>query len=76
MAVYRYKHEWCGFDQDIFLDGVEKESVVVPCYRCGRDVSARIVRDKSAIIGRAQDGTVGIKRRNEQSKQIRRSGQK
>ena len=76
MAVYRYKHEWCGFNQDVFLDGQEKETVVLPCYRCGRDVSARIVRDKSANIGRAPDGTVGITRRNEQSKQIRRSGQK
>lgn len=75
MAVYRYKHEWCGFDQDVFLDGVEKETVVVPCYRCGRDVSARIVRDKSVRIGRANDGTVGITRRNNE-KQIRRSGQK
>ena len=77
MAVYRYKHEWCGFDQDVFLDGVEKENVVVPCYRCGRSVSARIVRDKSATIGRAPDGTVGITRRDQNAKQTpRRSGQK
>ena len=74
MAVYRYKHEWCGFEQDLFLDGVEKQNVVVPCYRCGRDVSARIVRDKSAKIGRADDGTVGITRRNEQNKNTRASG--
>lgn len=74
MAVYRYKHEWCGFEQDLFLDGVEKQNVVVPCYRCGRDVSARIIRDKSARIGRAQDGTVGITRRNEQNKNTRASG--
>lgn len=74
MAVYRYKHEWCGFEQDLFLDGVEKQNVVVPCYRCGRDVSARIIRDKSAKIGRAQDGTVGITRRNEQNKNTRASG--
>lgn len=74
MAVYRYKHEWCGFEQDLFLYGVEKQNVVVPCYRCGRDVSARIIRDKSANIGRAQDGTVGITRRNEQNKNTRASG--
>lgn len=77
MAVYRYKHEWCGFEQDIFLDNIEKQNVVVPCYRCGRDVSARVVRDKSANIGRADDGTVGITRRNDGPKQTtRRSGQK
>lgn len=73
MAVYRYKHEWCGFEQDVFLDGMEKQNVVVPCYRCGRDVSAHIVRDKSAKIGRAPDGTVGITRRNE-NKNTRASG--
>lgn len=73
MAVYRYKHEWCGFDQDIFLDGVEKENLVVPCYRCGRNVVARIVRDKSIKVGRAADGTVGITR-NVKNK-TRRRGQ-
>lgn len=77
MAVYRYKHEWCGFEQDVFLDNIEKQNVVVPCYRCGRDVSARVVRDKSANIGRADDGTVGVTRRNQDAKQTaRRSGQK
>lgn len=73
MPVYRYKHEWCGFEQDIFLENIEKQNVVVPCYRCGRNVSAHIVRDKSAKIGRAQDGTVGITRRNE-NKNTRASG--
>lgn len=76
MAVYRYKHEWCGFDQDVFLDNVEKENVVVPCYRCGRNVSARIVRDKSAKVARADDGTVGVLRRDQKQRHPRTSGQK
>lgn len=73
MGVYRYKHEWCGFDQDVLLEGEERENIVVTCYRCGRNVSARIVRDKSTKIGRAEDGTVGVLR-NEQKN--RRRGQK
>ena len=75
MGVYRYKHEWCGFDQDQFLEGVEKDTIVVPCYRCGRNVVARLVRDKSIKVGRAPDGTIGLTRNAKQNK-TRRSGQK
>lgn len=71
MGVYRYNHEWCGFDQDLFLEGVEKETVVMPCYRCGRDVVARRVRDKSAEVKRSGDGTVGIVRHEQRSKRRR-----
>lgn len=75
MGVYRYKHEWCGFDQDIYLEGQERETIVVPCYRCGRDITARLIRDKSINVGKAPDGTVGITRNVKQNKD-RRRGQK
>lgn len=66
MGVYRYKHEWCGFDQEIFLEGTEKNTINMPCYRCGRSVTAHLVRDKSIKTGSA-DGTTGILRRNEKT---------
>lgn len=72
MGVYRYKHEWCGFDQDVLLEGEERENIVMPCYRCGRSVSARIVRDKSTKIGKAEDGTVGVLRNEPKAKNRRR----
>lgn len=72
MGVYRYKHEWCGFDQDLMLENEERENVVIACYRCGRNVSARLVRDKSTNIKRAADGTVGITRHERKSKTRRR----
>lgn len=75
MAIYRYKHEWCGFDQDIFLENVEKSQIVVPCYRCGRNVTAHMVRDKSIKIAEA-DGQVGILRRENKDVKTRRRGSK
>lgn len=73
MGVYRYHHEWCGFDQDIFLENVEKSTITGPCYRCGRDVVMRLVRDKSIKIGEA-DGQVGILRREKKDAKARRRG--
>lgn len=73
MAVYRYKHDWCGFNQDIFLESVEKSTIVVPCYRCGRDVVAHAVRDKSIKVGEA-DGQVGLLRKEKKDAKTRRSG--
>jgi len=74
MGVYRYNHEWCGFDQDIFLEGVDKSHITGPCYRCGRDVVMRLVRDKSIKIGEA-DGQVGILRRERKNKTRKRGSQ-
>lgn len=71
MGVYRYNHDWCGFDQDIFLEGIEKTTITGPCYRCGRDVVMRLVRDKSIKIGEA-DGQVGILRRERKHKTRKR----
>lgn len=73
MAVFQYKHEWCGMDQQIFLDNIDKDRVIVPCYRCGRDVEARQIRDKSIKIGEA-DGQVGILRRENKDVKTRRRG--
>lgn len=73
MAVFQYKHEWCGMDQQIFLEGETKDRIVVPCYRCGRAVEARQIRDKSIKIGEA-DGQVGILRRENQDAKTRRRG--
>jgi len=70
MAVYYYKHEWCGMDQEIFLEGENRNTISMPCYRCGRNVVARQIRDKSIKLGSA-DGTVGILRR-EKPKDSRR----
>lgn len=48
MPVYTYKHT-CGFSQRVFLQE-DKETVIAPCYNCGRNVSMRQVRDKSKKI--------------------------
>lgn len=45
MAVYRYEHD-CGYKHDQFLNE-DKDSIILKCERCGRDVSARQVRDKT-----------------------------
>lgn len=74
MGVYRYEHEWCGFEQDIFLENETRNTLTVTCYRCGRNVSARLVRDKSIKLGSA-DGTTGILRKNEKHTQNRRRGE-
>lgn len=71
MGVYKYKHDWCGMEQQLYLENETKENVTMPCYRCGRMVSARQIRDKSAKVGRGPDGTVGILRN--ENKDRRRS---
>lgn len=48
MAFYRYLHD-CGFENTQFLKE-DKESVVLKCLRCGRGVTARQVRDKTAVV--------------------------
>ena len=70
MGVYCYKHEWCGFDQDIFLENENRNNVNVTCYRCGRNVTAHLVRDKSIKTGTAE-GTTGILRKNENTNRRR-----
>lgn len=61
MPAYRYSHD-CGFKQDLWLDE-DKETLIVICYRCGNNVRARQVRDKSIEKGEA-DGVIGIIRNN------------
>lgn len=73
MGVYRYKHDWCGMEQEIFLKNEEKSSIGMPCYRCGRSITANLVRDKSIKTGSA-DGTTGILRRNAKNQNRRHSG--
>lgn len=73
MPVFFYKHDWCGFDQQILLENVEKDRIIVPCYRCGRDVEARQIRDKSIKI-READGQVGILRQENKDVKTRRRG--
>lgn len=43
MPVFRYKCE-CGLSHDQFLRA-DKDSVILKCERCRRDVSAHQVRD-------------------------------
>lgn len=57
MPLYRYEHD-CGYSHEQFLQA-DKESVVMPCLRCGRGVTARQVRDKSAII-KEKDEVKGV----------------
>lgn len=71
MAIYRYKHDWCGMEQEIFLEGENRNTIAMPCYRCGRNVVAQQVRDKSVQVGQAQ-GTTGILRKNEKNTKNRR----
>lgn len=45
MPVYRYEHD-CGYSHDQFLN-TDKNTIVMACERCGRNVSARQVRDNT-----------------------------
>lgn len=67
MAIYRYHHKECGFEQTLLLKNESREYVQMPCYRCGRTVTARQVRDKSVKIAEAQ-GTTGVLRREKPNK--------
>lgn len=59
MPVYKLDHTSdCGFSQNFFLKE-DKETVITPCLRCGRDVSCRQIRDKR-LVARERDGLIGI----------------
>ena len=57
MPLYEYKHT-CGFDQRFYLNE-NVDSKIIDCYRCGRKVTARQVRDPKLKIGEA-DGVKGV----------------
>ena len=57
MPIYTYKHD-CGLEQEFFLRE-DKDSKLVPCFRCGRQVTARQIRD-SNIKTEEADGTIGV----------------
>jgi len=59
MPIYRYSHD-CGYSHDQFLKQ-DKDSVILKCQRCSRDVTARQVRDKTAIF-KEKDDVIGIMR--------------
>lgn len=64
MPVYRFKHD-CGYEHDQFLKA-DKESVVLKCPRCGRQVSARQVRDKTSTFASNNEVTGVLQHENEQ----------
>lgn len=59
MAVYRYKCV-CGYEHDQFLKA-DKASIILKCLRCGRGITARQVRDKSARFAENNE-VIGILR--------------
>ena len=63
MPVFRYKHE-CGYVHSQFLQS-EKDSIILKCERCGRDVSARQVRDNTVKFATNNEVT-GILRHEDQ----------
>lgn len=70
MPVYKLQHD-CGFEQEFFLHE-DKETIIVPCQRCRRNVTARQVRDKSLKFGEA-DGVIGVlKKEKDAGKRDRR----
>lgn len=58
MPLYQYDHKQCGFDQRFYLNE-DVNSKIIDCYRCGRKVTARQVRDPKLKIGEA-DGVKGV----------------
>lgn len=64
MPAYQYVHEACGMTQQLFLK-TDREFMDVPCLRCGRNVTAKQVRDKS-LTYHEKDGTIGILRHDRQ----------
>lgn len=62
MPIYRYAHS-CGFEQQLFLK-IDKEYVTIPCYRCGRQVTAKQIRDKSVDVKQIDDG-IGVLKKND-----------
>lgn len=71
MPLYSYEHT-CGFAQRLYLDE-NINSKVINCYRCGRKVTARQVRDPKLKIGEA-DGVKGVLERAEPTKGMGTSG--
>lgn len=69
MPIYRYSHN-CGFEQKLFLS-VNKEYVTVPCFRCGRMVTAKQIRDKSIETKQIDEGT-GVLRKDDKHTNRRR----
>lgn len=59
MPVYRYEHD-CGYKHDQFLQA-DKDTIILPCERCGRNVTARQVRDKTVVVSE-KDEVTGILR--------------
>ncbi len=57
MPLYEYKHE-CGFGQRLYLKE-NVDSKVLNCFRCGRKVTAKQVRDPKLAI-KEVDGVVGV----------------
>jgi len=55
MPIYRYEHD-CGFEHSQFLKA-DKDSILLVCLRCGRNVMARQVRDKAAKFATNNDVT-------------------
>lgn len=45
MPVYRAAHE-CGYTNEVFLRG-DKDTIVLKCSRCSRQVTAHQVRDRT-----------------------------
>lgn len=66
MPLFSYNHKACGFAQRLFLNE-NVESKVIDCYRCGRKVTARQVRDPKLKIGEA-DGVKGVLELGQQPK--------
>jgi hypothetical protein len=72
MPLYQYTHEACGFDQRFYLDE-NVNSKIIDCYRCGRKVTARQVRDPKLKIGEA-DGVKGVIERGTAKREMGKSG--
>lgn len=57
MPVYKYAHD-CGYEHEQFLKQ-DKQTVLLKCLRCGRDVTARQIRDNSVKFAE-KDHVVGV----------------
>lgn len=63
MPLFSTTHS-CGLTDHRFFLSADVESRIVKCYRCGRGVLARQVRDKAMVITPERDGVRGIGRRD------------
>jgi translation initiation factor 2 beta subunit (eIF-2beta)/eIF-5 len=55
MPVYRGQHD-CGYTNEQFLKA-DKDSTIMKCKRCGRNVTVHQVRDKTAVFATKNDVT-------------------